>query len=254
MVVVLKLGGSVLTEKDRPETLDRASLDACAGAIGDRDRGLVPDGDLLLVHGGGSFGHYRAEEHGVSVVDGTDDPAAVLAVHDSMRRLNDAVVAALHEHGVPAVGVEPLSLASRDATGGLDLPTRSIAAMLAGGFVPVVFGDVVATAGDGFTVLSGDELAVALAAAFDADRVGMCSGVPGVFGADGEVLDHIDSLDDVAEAFGDVDGWDVTGGMAAKVGALLDLPAPAAVFGRDALPAFLAGEPAGTRIGRVDGA
>lgn len=252
MVVVLKLGGSVLTRKDEPETLDRDSLEVCARAIGTRDRADLPDGDLLLVHGGGSFGHYRAEAHGVSITDGTDDTAAVVSVHDSMRRLNDAVVAALHERGVPAVGVEPLSLASRDATGALDLPTRSLATMLDDAFVPVCFGDVVATAGDGFTVVSGDELAVALATAFDADRVGMCSGVPGVLDADGAVLDRIDSLDEVAEAFGDVEGWDVTGGMAAKVRGLLDLPVPAAVFGRDALPAFLAGEPAGTRIGGPD--
>ena len=243
MAVVLKLGGSVLTDKDAPETVDEAALAACASAVSE-----APS-DLLLVHGGGSFGHYHAERHGVSTTAGTDDPRAVAAIHGAMRRLNAAVVGALHDRDVPAVGVEPLSAAHRDVEGGLALATGPVRTMLARGAVPVVFGDLVADAANGFTVVSGDELAVSLAAALEADRVGMCSGVPGVLDEDGAVLDRIASLDDVEAALVDGDGFDVTGGMAGKVRALLGLAVPAYVFGLEDLPAFLDGEAVGTAVG-----
>lgn len=247
MVDILKLGGSVITEKEDPETLDRASLDACARAVG------AADGELLLIHGAGSYGHYHAEQYGVTVDAGTHDPAAVFDIHDSMRQLNDLVVTALHDQDVAAVGVHPLSVAHRDAAGTLAVADGPLATMLGEGFVPVLFGDVIVQADRGFTVVSGDEIAVTLTETLDVDRVGMCSSVPGVLDADGVVIDRIGSLGDAAGALGGSHGWDVTGGMAEKVRELLRLPVPAAIFGLDDLPAFLAGEDVGTRIEGASG-
>ena len=82
----------------------------------------------------------------------------------------------------------------------------------------------------------------------NADRVGVCSTVPGVLDEDGEVIPRIAAFDDVAAALGGSDVTDVSGGMAAKVRALLELESRAHVFGPDSLEAFLAGEPAGTTI------
>ena len=159
--VVVKLGGSLITEKDRPETLDGEALAAAADAIaaalsaGHVDR-------LVLVHGGGSFGHHHASEHGVSTTAGTHDPGAVMAVHGAMTTLNRFVLSRLQERDVPAVPVHPLSAAARPSgvDGGLDLPLGSTATLLDEGFVPVLHGDGVATADAGVTVVSGDELVV----------------------------------------------------------------------------------------------
>jgi isopentenyl phosphate kinase len=250
MTVVLKLGGSVVTRKDEPETVDREALGRAAGAIA-RD---PPDGGVVLVHGGGSFGHYHADRHGVSAADGSRDAEALAAIHAAMTDLNGAVLDALHERDVAALPVRPLSLVHRGPGGDpiLHLPTGSVAAMLAEGFVPVLHGDVVVHEGRGGTILSGDEVVVSLARSLGAERVGVCSTVPGVLGTDGEVVARIDSLDDAAGALGASDATDVTGGMAGKVRALLDLPAPAHVFGLADLPAFLAGGAPGTAVGGAD--
>jgi len=244
MTVVLKLGGSVVTEKGDRETVAEERLASLAGAVGD-DR---PE-RLVVVHGGGSFGHPAAEAHGVSRTGGTTDAAAVRAVHGAMTRLNGAVVGALAEAGVPAVPVHPLSAASRSADGTLDQPTGAVATLLDEGFVPVSHGDVVAHAGAGATVLSGDELVVALAGALDADRVGLCSTVPGVLDSDGAVIERVTAFEQVADAVGGSDATDVTGGMARKVRELLALEAPAQVFDPSGLAAFLAGDEPGTRVG-----
>lgn len=247
--VVVKLGGSLITEKDRPETLDDAALDAACGALAS----ALADGAverLVVVHGGGSFGHHHASEHGVSTTTGTADADAVMDIHGAMTELNRAVLDRLHERDVPAVPVHPLSLSARPdgADADLDLPLASTATLLDEGFVPVLHGDGVATAGSGVTVVSGDELVVELAAGLGARRVGVCSTVPGVLDGDGAVLPSIGSFDAVADALGASDATDVSGGMAAKVRELLALDAPAYVFGADGLHPFLHGADAGTRI------
>jgi isopentenyl phosphate kinase len=263
--VVVKLGGSVVTDKRREETVDEAALGAAADAIGapfdeegadgaDADAGTDGDANhprrpnLVVVHGGGSFGHPHAAAAGVSTSAGTHDPAGARAVHDAMKRLNGAVLDALLERGVPALPVHPLSVAARDADGALTFPVPAVAGMLAEGFVPLTHGDGVVHAGEGVSVLSGDEVVAHLADALDADRVGLCSTVPGVLDADGHVIDRVESFADVAAAVGASDATDVTGGMAGKVRTLLAVDGPAFVFGPDDLPGFLAGRDVGTRI------
>ncbi len=241
--VVLKLGGSVITEKDRPETLDEGALDRAVTAIAaDRPTRLV------LVHGGGSFGHHSASEHGVSTTSGTTDATAVTAIHDAMTRLNRTVVERLQAADVPAVPVRPLSVASRDADDELRFPPAPVTQLLGEGFVPVIHGDVVAHTNRGATILSGDTIAARLGDRLDADRIGICSSVPGVLGDTGAVIDRITSLEAVADVLGASDATDVSGGMAGKVDTLLTAQVTAAIFDLDALPAFLAGERPGTTV------
>jgi|AntDeeMetagen134_2_1112570.scaffolds.fasta_scaffold01896_3 isopentenyl phosphate kinase len=242
MTVVLKLGGSVITDKSQPETLDETNLARAADAVADHDESLV------LVHGGGSFGHHHASQHGLSDTTGSHDPEAALAVHDAMGELNDAVVDALNERDVPALPIHPLSAGARDDAGNLSLATAGVETLLAEEFVPVLQADVIAHAGRGVTIMSGDELVTVLAERLDSDRVGLCSGVPGVLDGDGDVIDRIESFDAVAEALGGSDATDVTGGMNAKVRTLLGMDAPAWVFGLDELDGFLDGGSPGTQV------
>jgi isopentenyl phosphate kinase len=242
VTTVLKLGGSVVTDKDEPETVDEAGLARAASA-------LAGETELLVVHGGGSFGHHHASEYGVTTTEGTADAAGVTTIHGAMKELNRAVVAALKAEGVPAVPLHPFSAARREGDGTLHLPGDVASAMLDEGFVPATHGDLVVHVGRGATILSGDELVVSLAESLDADRVGLCSDVPGVLDAAGEVVPDIERFEDVAPFLGGSGSTDVTGGMATKVRELLALSAPAQVFDLDGLNAFVAGDSPGTRVG-----
>ncbi|MDJ1431816.1 isopentenyl phosphate kinase [Halostagnicola sp. A-GB9-2] len=245
---ILKLGGSVITDKDRAETLDGPGLErsaaAIASAIGD---GALEDG-LVIVHGGGSFGHHHASEHGVTTTEGTDEIGPAMDIHGAMETLNRFVLSRLHEQDVPAIPVHPFSAAHRDGSGTLYLPTGQIETMLEEGFVPVLYGDLVANTGAGATIVSGDELVTELARALEANRIGLCSTVPGVLDDDEEVVDRITSFEDVDSILGESESTDVTGGMAGKVRTLLELDAPASIFGLESIDAFLAGEAVGTNI------
>ena len=253
MTTVLKLGGSVVTQKDQPETVDDRALATAARVVGE-SLGAAPDDptaspgrkSLVVVHGGGSFGHPAAAAHGVSASEGTRDAAALADIHRAMGRLNNRVVTALHAAGVPALPVRPLSVVRR-TDAGVTAPTAAVEGMLTEGFVPVLHGDVVVDETAGGTVCSGDTLVVALADALDADRLGVCSTVPGVLD-DGEVVPEITGYEAVADVLGGSDATDVTGGMAGKVRALLDVDGPASIFGLDDLGRFLAAGQPGTTV------
>jgi isopentenyl phosphate kinase len=241
MTTILKLGGSVITDKDVPETLDEKAIEHAAATIAKHD-------DCVLVHGGGSFGHYHAAEHAVSPTDGTHDASAVRAIHDAMTTLNGALLDALSAEGVHALPVHPLSIATRTTDGELVFSIDLVRTMLGEGFLPVLHADIILHEESGATILSGDELVYTLASGLDADRAGLCSAVPGVL--DGEsVIPEIDTFADAADALGESESMDVTGGMAAKVRTLLALETPAFVFDREGLAPFLDGDSPGTRIG-----
>lgn len=242
MTTVLKLGGSVITRKDTRETVDEDALERAAETLSGTD------GRLVVVHGAGSFGHHYAAKHGVSKTEGTHDDGAIREIHGSMKRLNSAVIEALTDAGLPAVPVHPFSAAARTGDGTLRIEPDCVETMLAEEFVPVLHGDVVVHEGEGATILSGDELVVWLAGALSADRIGLCSSVSGVYDTDGNVIERIESFEEVVDAVGESDETDVTGGMAGKVRALLSLDAPASVFGPDGLESFVAGDDPGTRI------
>lgn len=241
MVTVLKLGGSIITEKDRERTVADDRLDRITATLAETD------GALVVVIGGGSFGHPVAARHGVTADDGTRDPAAIAAVHGAMLELVTIVVDRLVTAGVPAVAFHPLSLATRDEAG-LSLEFKAVDAALASGFVPVLHGDGVVTAGRGVTILSGDDIVVEVASHLGAERVGLCTGVDGVLDAGGRVVDRIEAFEAVAELVGKSEATDVTGGMAGKIRRLLELRAPASVFGLDDLDAFLGGGQPGTTV------
>jgi isopentenyl phosphate kinase len=247
MTTILKLGGSVVTDKDSRETVDEYALGRAVDAIADADWE-----ELVVVHGGGSFGHPNAADRDVSSTAGTPDAADVRAIHRAMGALVRRVTDDLGAAGVPAVPVRPFSAGYRTGEGGVELYTEQVAAMLEEGFVPVLHGDVFATEGAGATIVSGDELVVSLAKGLDADRVGLCSTVPGVLDDDDAVVPSIERYADVEAVLGGSESTDVTGGMAGKVRRLLEADVPAAIFGLDELDAFLSGDRAGTQVGRRD--
>ncbi len=247
MTTLVKLGGSAITDKDRAETLDGASLDSAVDAIANAlERGDLEE--LIVVHGGGSFGHVHASEHGVTTTDGSTDVAAVHDIHTAMKTLNGFVLSRLLERGVPAVPIHPFSCATRGVDGRLTLETSPIDTLVSEGFVPVLHGDVVAHERKGVTILSGDELITELATSIETERIGLCSTVPGVLDESDAVIDRIERYEDVAHVLGASESTDVTGGMAEKVRALLELDGSAEIFAVEGLSAFLAGVNPGTTI------
>jgi isopentenyl phosphate kinase len=230
-LVFVKLGGSVITEKTEPETPRPDVIRRLAGEIA-AALGARPGLRLVLGHGSGSFGHAAARRYGTR--QGVDSPAGwrgfahVAAV---AARLNRLVADALLEAGVPAWSLQPS--ASARCRGGelIALETAPIELALARGLVPLVYGDVALDETQGGTIISTEQILTFLAGRLHPACLLMVGQVDGVYDADpvrepdARLIPEItaSNWDWVRGRLGGSHGPDVTGGMLAKVDALVTL-------------------------------
>ena len=181
--VLVKLGGSALTNKASFETLHADNLRDCCKNIAQSGKRVA------VVHGAGSFGHFQAREHAVS--KGTGDPKfswrGFGLTRSSVCKLNGLVVDGLLAAGVAAVGVSPCN--AFGATRGRGVVPRAarrrgvarVREMLGTGCMPVLHGDACLDEVQGASILSGDTLMTLLAEELRPKLVVFITDVPGVF-------------------------------------------------------------------------
>src|SRR6266540_3310574 len=164
-MLLVKLGGSVLTDKSRLRTPRRAAIRRLA-----RELAAVRK-PLLVVHGAGSYGHILARKHKLHEGGATvAKRSAAARVQADVKALDALVVDALIDAGLAAVPIPPSAVLSLDdgRVSSIDLtPFLEFSSMA---FTPVTFGDVVRDVRRGFSVCSGDLLMLELARAFRPGR------------------------------------------------------------------------------------
>lgn len=176
-VVLVKLGGSLLTDKSGHERLRARLIQRLMGELTG-----IPN--LVLVHGAGSFAHPHVKKSGIGL--GPMTPRRRAGVEDVRRALHDLeshVIAAARHAGLRAI---PVSVAEcRRVSGRLTgFPYAAVRQALASGLVPVLHGDLVVDQELGYSVLGGDEIMWRLASKVRPDRVVFATDVDGVFDAD----------------------------------------------------------------------
>ena len=233
-LVLVKLGGSLITDKRAEDAARDGEIRRLAGEIAEALAAREAGGPaLLLGHGSGSFGHVAARRHGFGD-DAGAEPAGRLrgaaAVQAKAAELHRAVVAALVEAGVPAFSAAPSSFLVARAGRPYEVAAGPIALALASGLVPVVYGDVVLDREAGAAICSTETVLAALAAAlsergFRPVRAAWLGDTDGVVGPDGATLAEIrpGRAEAALAAAGAAAGADVTGGMAHRVATALEL-------------------------------
>ncbi len=225
VVVFLKLGGSLITDKTRPYTARREVIARLSGEV-HQALDAAPDLTLLIGHGSGSFGHWAARPYGTR--QGVQTPTqwrGYAEVAAAAARLNRIVTDAFLEAGVPVLSVQP-SGSARCHDGVLEyLDTRPVHTALARGLVPLVYGDVALDDVHGGTIISTEDIFLYLAGELHPARILLLGEVAGVLGPDGAVVPRITPADLPAlrETLAGSEGVDVTGGMADKVACMVEL-------------------------------
>jgi isopentenyl phosphate kinase len=219
--IVLKLGGSVITNKRKPSTPNLRAIERLANEISQANIS-----SLILVHGGGSFGHPVAERY--NLAEGYRDPSQIMGfseTHRAMTELNSLVMKALINHNIPAVEVQPSSCVITKGGRIFNMELIPVKEMLKMGFVPVLYGDAVLDSEKGFAILSGDQLVASLAIKLDAKRIIMGVDEDGLYTADpktdpsAHLIDRI-TLEELKSLKHTIEGskaTDVTGGMLGKI-------------------------------------
>ena len=178
-MMLVKLGGSVITEKGSYRTLRADALSRLAQEI------KASGAAVMIVHGAGSYGHIVAARH--QLQKGYSNPSQIKGaaqVMEDVRALNLEVVSRLNRAGVASVSLPPSAVAelSGGALSGLDLDRFGRYNDL--GIVPVTFGDVALDSKRKFGICSGDQLMESLAERFRPERIIFVTDVDGVFTAD----------------------------------------------------------------------
>lgn len=227
-LILLKLGGSLITDKTVPFTPRAEKIAEIASEIAEARRTL-PNLSLLLGHGSGSFGHTAGRKYGTRQgVRTAEEWSGFAEVWYQASELNRHVMSALTSAGIAVVAFAPVaSVLARDgkvARWDLEPLRRALEA----GILPVIYGDVVFDEVRGGTILSTEDLFGHLARALSPNRIllaGLEQGVWADFPVRKEIVSKItpETYAGIKQRVGAGLGEDVTGGMESKVGLMLEL-------------------------------
>jgi isopentenyl phosphate kinase len=224
---ILKIGGSVITEKNKDLDAKTQVINRLAEEI---QQAKVES--LIIIHGGGSFGHPAAQKYDIKAgLREENQKFGFAETHHLMTVLNGLFMDSLVWHNIPAVSISPSSCITTE-NGRIqrfeDTPLRILLKM---GFLPVLYGDAVLDAKLGFTILSGDQLISALATRLDAERIIIGVDVDGLYSSDPKIEKNakmftrltLEELKRLQDACGRPTVCDVTGGMRGKIAELLPI-------------------------------
>ncbi len=218
-LLVIKVGGSFITNKTKPFTTLPNSISLFASELSNL-RDTYPNIDFLIGNGAGSFAHFSAHKYGLSQGANTAEQLYGLCLaHNGVRKLNSMLTDALTASGLPAFGLSPSSLfMSKDGeivTEYFD-PVRHL---LAEGLIPVLHGDTILDVTSGTKIYSTEkiiqECVERLRAQYAKITVIYLLSVNGVLDKDGATIPLLKPNDDtfVYERL----KHDVTGGIVGKI-------------------------------------
>ena len=242
-MIILKLGGSVLTKKDLENSeinytnLNRIAIEIKDALNNKSNNNKLSEG-LIIIHGAGSFGHPLAKKYRIgepfTKEQHSEKRIGFSKTQNSVKKLNTLICEAFINHEIPCVCLQASSFITtnnkRINNFNLDLIKR----YLKEGFIPVIYGDVVLDDKLKIAVLSGDQILQYISKNLKINNskskkeVILGTDVDGVFTKNPKKYDdaiHISklsSLDEIKE-FDSTTNIDVTGGMIGKIKELLEL-------------------------------
>ncbi len=264
-VVFLKLGGSLITDKARPDSPRPEVIRRLAREIA-RAQARPGAARLVLGHGSGSFGHAAAARLGVAQgIDPIDRSRrdAVSQVQERASALHRMVADALREAGLAPFSLAPSANLVTDVGRPVVFGVEPVTLALEWGLLPVLYGDVVLDRFRGCSICSTESVLLTVAERLARRRVRVARALwagatDGILDREGRTIPAIgpETAAEALDAAGASAGTDVTGGMVHRLETALALAAKGTtslvfdgtVPGR--VEAALAGEPAGgTEIG-----
>lgn len=219
-MILIKLGGSVVTDKSKTTTARHDVIERLAQEIAS-----VP-GKKLIVHGGGSFGHIKAKEHNLHL-GFTDESQrdGVCMVQKDMRDLNRMIEDGFHKVRVPVASIPAGAITTFDDGKLVDFPSNVFAHYLDIGITPITFGDVVVDKTRGIAICSGDDIMLKLAEDLNAERCIFVTKVDGIYASfpaePGE--EPLKIIKPGQKIKFTVEGADVTGSMQRKLDLMFEI-------------------------------
>ena len=169
--VIVKLGGSVITDKSKPFSYRVDVVSALAEEIASSDE------EVVVVHGGGSYGHTVARQEDISSSQPASSAVAVSRTRSAMYDLNSQFCKTMMDNKLAPYVFSPFDAVARAGKGQVAQWLRSL---MRNGLTPVTFGDVTLTPA-GLKILSGDSMVLGLTKILQPQRCVFALDADGVY-------------------------------------------------------------------------
>lgn len=150
IMILMKLGGSIITNKEKPLTANRNSIRSIASSLKNVTEPIV------IIHGGGSFGHYWSVKYDMHTKPQRYSVKGVSIVKNSMVELNNIVLELFLESGLKPYCLPPSDFMIRDKP--LINKVKEIPKIAKTGLTPISYGDAMWFGKNKFYILSGDRI------------------------------------------------------------------------------------------------
>ncbi len=223
-IVLIKLGGSIITNKEVPMMVRERSLRILIGEIA---RARKETKSLFILgHGQGSFAHVPALRY--KTIDGFvngDSLIGMAITQDSAAQINRIVVEECLAQELPAASFSFSSTLVTKNRQKKSWGGQVLEQYLVKGLLPVTYGDVIVDSEQGCTIWSTETIFVFLAqwlqqeTSYRVKKVIHINEVAGVLDNKGHVVSEIsnDNAGEIKKMITKTKGFDVTGGMWHKI-------------------------------------
>jgi isopentenyl phosphate kinase len=222
-ITLIKLGGSVITDKSVPYRAKLSVIKRLAREI--KSSGLT---SLIIAHGSGSFGHTSAQKYGGK--KGYKDKWGIAKVARDAMEINRIVMDVFIEMGLPAISLRPMGMM---LTNGGKLKNNLfdvVEETINQGLIPVVYGDVIwdkkwkSTIYSGETTLNEISLYL-LKKGYKISKIIQAGETAGVYDLKGKTISLINKVNwnEIKKYLFENKRTDVTGGMEHKIKNALDI-------------------------------
>lgn len=149
-MILIKLGGSIITNKEKPLSARKKTIDNLAKSLKKIQEPIV------IVHGGGSYGHYWSVKYHMHTKEKKYDLRGVAIVKNSMIELNKIILDSFLKNKLKPYCLPPTDFMAGNKP--ITKKVREIEKISKSGLIPVTFGDALWYGQNKTFILSGDKI------------------------------------------------------------------------------------------------
>ena len=154
-MILIKLGGSIITNKERPLSARRKTIENILKQIKKINE------PKIIVHGGGSYGHYWSVKYDMHTKPAKYDARGVAIVKNSMIELNKIILDTAVKNRINAYCLPPTDFMNGNKS--IKNKILTMNDISKSGLIPITFGDALWFGQKKSYILSGDVIMTTIA-------------------------------------------------------------------------------------------
>ena len=154
-MILIKLGGSIITNKGKPLSPRKKTIDNILKEIGKIKEPIV------IVHGGGSYGHYWSVRYDMHTKPAKTNPKGIAIIKNSMVELNKIILDSAVKNRINSYCLPPTDFMNGNKA--IKSKILTISDIAKSGLTPITFGDALWFGQKKSYILSGDVIMTTIA-------------------------------------------------------------------------------------------